>query len=72
MCLLFSINRYRVLGNETVLYEEKTILLCTQGRLNVLGVIHKPRGQFFGHFCPFPPSWSLLLNKAYAIEWSFG
>ena len=35
-----------------------------------LGVIHKPRGQNFGYF--LPPSWSLLLNKAYVIKWSFG
>ena len=28
-----------------------------------IGVIHKPRGQIFGYF--WPPSWPLLLNKAY-------
>ena len=38
-----------------------------------LGVIHKPRGQIFGYFWPPPPpSWSLLLNMAYIIKWSFG
>ena len=35
-----------------------------------LGVMHKPRGQIFGYF--WPPSWSLLLNKAYIIKWSSG
>ena len=39
---------------------------------HVQGVIHKPRGQIFGIFVPPPPSWSLLLNKAYVIKWSFG
>ena len=38
----------------------------------MLGVIHKPRGQNFGYCDPPPPSWSLLLNKAYVIKWSFG
>ena len=33
-----------------------------------LGVIHKPRGQNFGYFDPLPPSWSLLLNKAYVMN----
>ena len=38
-----------------------------------LRVIHKPRSQNFGYFWPpLPPSWSLLLNKAYVIKWSFG
>ena len=37
-----------------------------------VGVIHIPLGQIFGHFDPPPPSWSLLLNKAYVIKWSFG
>ena len=36
------------------------------------GVIHKPHGQNFEYFDPPPPSWSLLLNKAYVIKWSFG
>ena len=37
------------------------------------GVIHKPRGQIFGYFDPTPPpSWSLLLNKARVLKWSFG
>ena len=27
---------------------------------------------FLGIFDPPPPSWSLLLNKAYVIKWSFG
>ena len=35
-------------------------------------VIHKPRGQIFGHFWPPPPLWSILLNKAYVIKWTFG
>ena len=35
-------------------------------------VIHKPCGQNFGHLWPPPPSWSLVLNKAYVIKWSFG
>ena len=42
----------------------------------VAWVIHKPRGQILGIFDgwprPLPPSWSLLLNKAYVIKWSFG
>ena len=33
--------------------------------------IHKPRGHFLDIFDPLPPSWSLLLNKAYDIKWSF-
>ena len=39
-----------------------------------MGVIHKPRSQNFGYFDPGSPSpsWSLLLNKAYVIKWSFG
>ena len=36
------------------------------------GVIHKPCGQFLGTFDPPPPSWSLLLNKAYVVIWTFG
>ena len=28
--------------------------------------------KFLGIFDPLPPSWSLLLNKAYVIKWSFG
>ena len=27
---------------------------------------------FLGIFDPLPPSWSLLLNKAYVIKWTFG
>ena len=36
-----------------------------------IGVIHKPRGQDFGYFWPPPFSWSLLLNKAYVMKWSY-
>ena len=51
--------------------ERKYIKYIRKCRL-ALGVIHKPRGQIFGYFDPLPPSWSLLLNKAYVIKWSFG
>ena len=27
--------------------------------------------NFLGIFDPFPPSWSLLLNKAYVLKWPF-
>ena len=39
----------------------------------------RSKGSFINHvvkflriFDPLPPSWSLLLNKAYVIKWSFG
>ena len=28
--------------------------------------------KILGIFDPFPPSWSLLLNKAYVLKWLFG
>ena len=34
------------------------------------GVIHKPRGQKFGYFDP-NPSWSLVLNNADGMKWSY-
>ena len=47
----------------------------TLANIALQGVIHKPRVvKFLGIFDP-PPSplrWSLLLNKAYVIKWSFG
>ena len=37
------------------------------------GVIHNPHVvNFLCLFDPLPPSWSLLLNKAYFIIWTFG
>ena len=35
-------------------------------RLFVMGVIHKPRGQIFGHFDPPSPS----MDKAYLLTWT--
>ena len=60
-------------------YKNITYLMCFYYKkvlyFILLGVIHKPRGHF-GYFWPPPPSWSLLLNKAYVIcserpEWNF-
>ena len=33
--------------------------------------IHKPCGQIFRHFWPPSPSWTILLNKAYVVMWTF-
>ena len=40
--------------------------------LMIKGVIHKPCGQKFGVFEPPPPLWTILLNKAYVVIWTFG
>ena len=36
------------------------------------GVIHKPRGHFFGYFDPPPPFMITFTQKANVIKWSFG
>ena len=54
---------------------ETLAILCYGQTLSPsLGFIHKPRYvvNILGIFDPPPPSWSLLLNKAYVIKWSFG
>ena len=41
-------------------------------KYSMLGAIHKPCGQIFGHFNPPPPLWTILLNKAYVVIWTLG
>ena len=36
------------------------------------GVIHKPCGQIFRHFWAPPPLWTISLNNAYVVIWTFG
>ena len=36
--------------------------------MELLWVIHKPRGQIIGYFQPPIPSWSLELNKVYVTK----
>ena len=36
-----------------------------------LGAINKPCGQFFGIFDPHLPVWTILLNQAYVVTWTF-
>ena len=36
------------------------------------GSFINPVVKILGIFDPPPPSWSLLLNKAHVIKWSFG
>ena len=46
--------------------------LTTDFDLSTLGSSINHVVTFLGIFDPPPPSWSLLLNKAYVIKWSFG
>ena len=67
---LTSVNSKRLWEPDGVMFDILYVQSCIGNRCAAqnlfwqktkLGVIHKPRGQFFGYFWPPPPSWSSLM-----------
>ena len=56
-----------------ILNNSKTSQILRHFEANIMsGVIHKPCGQIFWHFCLPPPLWTYLLNRGYVVKWTFG